>query len=290
MRHLLRMATKHVKPNAFDFLSTQEFVIRIDQWAAGEFPGYSRRTFAKWAGVSSPNFMSLVIDGKRPLRGPWLEGLCKAAKIPADQAQHLRDLSDFEGTKNPRERNELLEKIHQSLSKKNSRSLAHDQLEVLTHPLAWTVLQMLDLKGHAGSPIWFKQRLRTSASAADVAEAIALLKRIGLAEGQGAKIRPAQHVVQSPDQVKKSTNSLFHKNVLQEATKMLDEVDPQERAYGSLTATVAKDKIEKLKQEINKFGQYLLSTYASSEPVEGEVFRLNIQLYPLTDKSENSDA
>jgi uncharacterized protein (TIGR02147 family) len=283
------MADKYKKPNALDFLSTQDFVKQIDQWASKEFQGYSRRTFAKWAGISSPNFMSLVIDGKRPLRGKWLEGLCHATQLPDDQREHLRALSLFEGSKSPRKRKELLEKIHESLSKLNSRSLAHDQLEVLTQPLAWTVLQMLDLKDRSASPIWFKQRLRSRASSTDVVEALALLKRLGLTQKEGDEIRPAHRILKSSDQVTKSTNSLFHKSVLQEAIAILDQIAPEERAYGSFTATVAEDKIEQLKKEINKFGQYLLSTYAASGPVEGEVVRLNIQLYPLTSKNENSN-
>ncbi len=281
---------KLTKPNSYDYLSTQEFARAIEDWAQGVFRGYSRRSFAKWAKIASPNFMSLVIDGKRPLRGRWLEGFCKAAQLPEEQIKYLRILSQFENVKNPRKRNELLEKIHQTLSELNTKSLASDQLEVLTHPLAWTVLQMLDLKGQTSSPIWFKQRLRFPASTGLVTEALGLLKRLGLTQVINGKIRPAQKVIESPDQVQKSTNVLFHKNVLSEAASMLDLVAPQERAFGSFTATVQAEKIEVLKQEINRFGQYLLTTYASSDVVDGEVVRLNIQLYPLTSKGEKSNA
>ena len=284
------MYVKYRKPNALDFLATTEFAEQIELWASKTFPGYSRRTFAKWAGVASPNFMTLVLDGKRPLRGAWLDGFCKAAQLPADQCAHLKALSDFEATRDPRKRKEMLDKIHQSLAKLNARSLAQDQLDTLTHPLAWTILQMLDLKDQTGSPIWFKHRLRSRTAGAEVADALALLKRLGLTQTKGGKIRPLQKIVQSPDQVKRSSNALYHGNVLREAISMLDEVETTERAYGSLTVTVQKDKIEQLKSEVNKFGQYLLSNYASSEPVDGEVLRLNIQLYPLTSKSENSDA
>ncbi|HMN68054.1 MAG TPA: TIGR02147 family protein [Bdellovibrionales bacterium] len=267
------------KPNAFDFLSTREFAVAVEQWAVKAFPGYSRRAFAKWAGIASPNFMSLVVEGKRSLRGQWLDGFGKAALLPTDQLEHLQALGRFEGAKSPARRNELLEKIHRDLANLNSHSLAGDQLEVLSHPLAWTLLQMLDFKDQTSNPGWFKRRLRASVSAALVADALFLLKRVGLVRMKNGKIQALQNTFKSSDQVRKSTNVIYHKNVLGEAAEMLDLLEPSERAFGSFTATVSHEKIDALKREINKFGEYLLNTYASRGPTDGEVMRLNIQLY-----------
>ncbi len=274
------------RPLATYFLSTYEFAYSYDSWAKSNLRGYSRRAFAKWAKVSSPNFVSLVLSKKRTLKGEWLNGFIKAAKLAAEEETHLRKLNAFEEERSPEKRMQLLIEIRKTLSNSNIKSLAHDQLVLLTQPLAWVLYYMMDLKGQKNEPIWFKQRLRLlKVTAVEISEALQTLKRLGLVELKNEKLVTKEKLITSPDQIQKSTNAIFHENILDEAKLALRDLLPQDRSFGSLTATVESSKIQSLKNEVQEFGQYLLTKYASHEDVDGEVFRLNIQLYPLTEKA-----
>ncbi len=278
------------RTKAQNYLSTIEFVTAFDRWAQAELPNYSRRAFAKWARIASPNFLSLVINGKRPLVGAWLEGFIQAAKLEVDEAAYMKLLSRFENSRDAKEKSEILDQIRTEFNSSEIKSLAADQLEVLTDPKAWTLYHMLDLAEQNSSWVWFKNRLRLDKwMGPQIQESLDRLMRLGLVELGDKFYSSKKKLLQSPDQIRKEANSQYHKNVLQEASVALDELDPQERAFGSLTATVPKEKLESLRAEINKFGQHLLKTYASTEKVDGEVIRINIQLYPLTRKSESEN-
>ncbi len=277
------------KPSTLNYLSTWDYVAAFDLWAQKNKPGYSKRNFAKWAKIKSPNFVSLLISQKRNLKGAWLNQFIIASQLSDTEGAYLRKLSLFENAKSSKEREKILEQIQSQFNKVEFSVLAGDQLEVLTDPKVWTLYHMLDLVDQQSTPIWFKQRLRfLKLTGIQIDESFKRLKRLNLIEVKDGSFQSKQKQLVSPDQIKNQTNSAYHKKILKEATIVLDELDPTERAFGSMTATVSKDKINDLKNEINKFGKYITAKYASNESVEGEVIRLNIQLYPLT-KKQNTE-
>lgn len=273
------------KPNALNYLTTWDYVKDYDLWAQKNRTGYSKRTFAKWAKVQSPNFISLLISKKRTLKGEWLEKFISTSQMTANESAHFRRLSDFENAKSTSEREKIFVEIRTKLTHDGSANLVLDQLEILTQPELWILYHMLDLSDQQATALWFKHRLRfLKMSGAQVDEAFKTLQRLGLVEREKEVFHSKEKRLNSPDQIKAQSNATYHKHILQESALALVELSAEERAFGSMTATVEQEKIQDLKNEINKFGQYLMSKYASKGSVDGEVFRINIQLYPLTKK------
>lgn len=273
------------KPNALNYLATWEYVKDFDIWAQQHRSGYSKRNFAKWAKVQSPNFISLLISKKRALKSDWLDKFILTSQMAANEAAHFRRLSDFENAKSTSEREKLFIEIRTKLNHESGANFILGQLEILTKPELWILYHMLDLSDQQSTSLWFKHRLRfLKMNGAQIDDGLKALQKLGLVQKENEVYQSKEKQLTSPDQIKAQSNAIYHKHILQESQSALDLLTPDERAFGSMTATVANEKISDLKKEINKFGQYLMSKYASKEPVDGEVFRINIQLYPLTKK------
>lgn len=278
------------RPNALNYLATLEYVVDYDSWAKKGRPGYSKRNFAKWAKIKSPNFISLLISKKRTLKGEWLNKFILASQMTPPEVLHFKKISSFENAKTSFERERIFSEIKHQLNQEGLTNLATDQLEILTTPNVWTLYHMLDLSDQQSTPLWFKHRLRfLKMTGAEIDEALKMLQRLDLTKRQDGILQSKQKQLVSPDQIKSQSNVIYHKHILTEAALVLDEISADERAFGSMTATVSRDKISDLKKEISKFGQHLMTKYSSKEPVDGEVFRLNIQLYPLTKKRNEQE-
>ena len=79
------------RPNALNYLATWEYVTDYDIWAQKDRPGYSKRNFAKWAKIRSPNFISLLISKKRALKGEWLNKFILASHMTPTEELHLEN-------------------------------------------------------------------------------------------------------------------------------------------------------------------------------------------------------
>jgi uncharacterized protein (TIGR02147 family) len=279
------------KPRAWNFVSTREFVAAFDTWARCHHRGYSRRAFARWAGVASPNFLTLIISGKRPLSRIWLGPFVKAAKLDALEREYLSLLVDLESSSSAQVREGLVEAMDKLLNEASVTSLAGDRLALLRNPVAWTLLHMLGLEGQDGQPKWFKSRLRKKLSVPELRQSLDLLERLGLLETlPDGSLRAREARLLSPDQLEKAQNYEFHRFVLSEASEILETLDPRERAFGSLTVVVARDKETEFRAEVARFGQQLLKKYGMEGKVDGDLFRMNLQLYPLTQPSDTQNS
>ena len=269
-------------PKTENYLSSRDFVAAYDQWAVKHVANYSRRAFAQWAKVKSPNFITLVISGRRSLQGAWLEAFCRTSRLAADQISLLKELCAVEAEKDFEAKFRYLQAYRERLRKSFQASLALHQLDLLRSPLAWTLLQVIELKGSSTKASWFKKQLRSKVSAEEVEAALLSLRSCGLIVlGKGRWIATHAHY-SSPDQIQTAENAAFHERMLAEGLDVLRKYDPADRSFGSLTLCVRRRDEDLLKAEIQKFGRYLASTYGSGYPVDGNCYRLNLQLYSLT--------
>ena len=277
------------RPLAWDYLSSREFVVAYDAWATRHFRrNYSRRTFARWAGVKSANFLTLVISGKRRLSGDWLKAFSRGAKLSESETLYLSKLSRLESHSASTDQLAVLDEISTLLAEQGANSEAVRALELSRSPLAWDILQLIDLADCDGTELWFRKRLRRSCNVKEVREALALLLSLKMIEKSDAsKYRSCPRHIETPDQIQKAENARFHKFILDEAHVALDELDAEQRSFGSLTIGVDKSKIPSLRKELSAFGKMISRKYASNEPVNGEVVRLNLQLYPITHSLKN---
>ncbi len=271
------------RPLVWNYLSSRDFVVAYDDWAKGSLRGYSRRTFSRWAQISSPNAITLIVSGKRKLSREWLPGFVRGAKLLPVEGNYLALLVDLEMASDRETRERLLEEAYRLVSRNNGVSLAGDTLTLLKNPLAWTLYHMLTLKGQDGSAKWFKAKLLNRHAVPEIQQGLLLLERLKLAERlPNGSLKAKANQLESSDQIKAEQNASFHRHVLSEATQFIDNHEPAQRAFGSLTVVVPEDRAEEFKAEVNKFGRMLLKKYDVSAPASGTLYRLNVQLYPLT--------
>ena len=281
--------TSAVRPLAWEYLNSREFIASYDLWAQTYRKNYSRRAFAKWARIKSPNFLTLVIHGKRSLRNSWLTSFARAAQLKTHEAAYLQLMVKLEKGLDSTEQLKILNQMHEILEKHRIRSEAAQTLSLIRRPLAWDLLQMSDLVGASWDAKWFRRRLRRAASVPEIRECLELLRDNGLiAQTKSNGIEVIERHLTTPDQVQKAENARFHEYVLNEGLEVLATHTAEERSFGSLTLSVTESRIDDLKREISTFGKSLIRKYGESKSVDGEVFRMNIQLYSLT-QSKGTD-
>lgn len=285
----MEVRAPRLQPKAWDFTSTRAYIGAFDLWAKQYWKKYSRRAFASWGKISSPNCLTLIVNGKRSLSKGWLLGFVRAAKLENTEAKYLGLLVDLEHSTDFNEREEILQKMHSTLHSNSILSIAGDHLELVRNPNAWTLYHMLSLSDQNGEAFWFKSRLIKKLSVDEIREAIDLLKRLNLVvESNKGVLRAKESKLESGDQFQSAENRIFHRHALDEAKHALEDIPIEKRNFGSLTIAIPFNREEEFKKEINQFGLRLLEKYESATQVNGNLFRINIQLYPLTEMEKQS--
>jgi len=276
------------QPRIWDYPTTRDYVEAYDQWALENTKRYTRRAFARRGKVNSPNYIGLVIAGKRKLHATWAQGFAFAAKLEGTERTYLDILVQLENTSLSTERDKLLSRLHHLIQDQAIKGLASSQIEIIQQPEAWSIYHLLSIRGPSQDLSWFKNKLRKKMPIDEIRKALKLLIKLDLIKKTETGYERKNSKIKSPDQLRSAENRIFHRYALAEAREALEEIPIAERNFGSLTIAVGTERTAELQNEVNRFGQMLLEKYGSQHPVAGELFRLNVQLYPLTEKDKTS--
>lgn len=234
------------------------------------YPRYSVRAFARKAGIS-PATLSLILQGKR--------------RVSRKLARQISDRLLFD----PQERAEVLRPFLERESRSSSdRSAEYVQLTVDQYNLigdwrAFALLNLIKTRSFRNDTRWIARRLAIQPQ--EVRDTIERLKRLGMLTEEGGKLRRTAEKYRTTEDVANLSLRRSHQQTLDLAQVSLERDPIQRRDFTWMTFPLDIRKLSLAKTLIRKFQDDLLAALEpDSEP--DEVYRLAIQLFPLT---ENPD-
>ena len=272
-------------PSVYDFLDYRQYLRAYYDAEKARLPAFSYRYFSRKAGFSSPNFLQLVIEGKRNLGGESIERFVKVLKLADDEASFFRDLVTYNQAKTLSEKNLLFEKVIQSKRFQAWRKLDGALLEYLRNWYYPAIRELAGRPDFQADPSWISERLVSQVGREEIARALGVLEALQLVVRDGAgKVSRGEKTVSTGPEVKGAARvvaAAFLRQMLERASESIDLVPSEERDIGSITVAVRADTVAELKGRIQRFRRELLERCDQDQDAD-RVYQLNIQLFPLT--------
>lgn len=237
-------------------------------------PSFSLRALARKLDLS-PAAVSEIINGKRPVTRRVAQKV--VSRLGLDPQKSAQLLSLFpEGPK---------KRVPLAVLPAPTR-IAMDQFHTIADWYHYAILSLAETTDFSEDPEWLAKRLNIKVLEAKQAverlERLALLKRnpaSGRLEATGAQYT-------STDDIRSLALRKVHAQYLDMAKNVIEEVDVLLRDFIGITMAVDMDKLPVAKKLIRQCVQEICSCLESGQKTE--VYRLNIQLIPLTIKEVKS--
>ncbi len=272
------------------YVSSRDYITQYDKWAKGHVRNYSRRAFAKWAGIASSNFITLIISGMRPFQLGWLNGFNKAAKLSSVQKHYLKSLIQFEQTKDPEEKMAFQESMRVQIFSSKLSTLQQKELYLISSPAVWALYIGLGLMSdEPDQAITLKKNLNLKLSF--IREVLKNFKALDLVKvTTTGRLEAKYKFISTDNDYSRIENQKFHQKAIEESSLKLAQLPSSKRSYGSLTILLSEEDYLDLQKDIQNFGKALLSKYGEGEANKKKnvLARINIQAYPLTDSISDS--
>lgn len=243
---------------------------------------FSYRSFSKRAGVASPNYLKLVIEGKRDLSEKMAERFAKACGLDAEAARYFGILVSFNQAKTQAERGDFYGKLSSFQSYRHAHKLE------LAHAAYYSDWYMPAIRELAASvhfreaPVWIADQLIPKITALQAQQALETLLELGLLVRSAAgKLVQAHAVLSTGPETRGLHIAAFHRAMSQRAIESIDLVPKPERDISSLTLCVGAKGLSLLKERLQRVRRELLEL-AALEPDPEQVVQLNFQLFPLS--------
>ena len=241
---------------------------------------FSWREFSKIAGFTSSSYMKVVCDGKSKLSKIGVERVAAAMGLTGFELDYFRAMVKFgqatnEETKKAAYRDMLaIAKVHKV------RVLEGD---LFAYYDTWRNPMMRELAPlmPGATPGEMAKMCYTETSAQEVRESLDFLTRTGLLkkEKDGRFAQSETSVSGTPDATRLALRGM-HRQMAQLAAPAL-ELPTSERNFSGVTMGVSKDTYDRIVGLIDEFRSKVIAIAAEDKNIE-QVYRLNLQLFPLT--------
>jgi uncharacterized protein (TIGR02147 family) len=234
-------------PDVFAYLDYRAFL--RDHYADRKAKArLSYRGFSRRAGLRSPNYLKLVIDGERNLTGAMAERFAAACGLRGRSAEYFVALVQLGQAKTQHER----EVYYQALRRfaRYRKAYVLDSAQDAYHSTWYlsAIRELVATDGFVEDPQWIAQRLLPPIRPQQAEQALETLLQLGLlARDRAATLRQADAMVSTgPDHVRSLHLRRFHRTLLEHAATSLDRLPAARRDISAVTLRLGPDGIARL--------------------------------------------
>jgi uncharacterized protein (TIGR02147 family) len=249
-------------------------------------PGpFGMREWAARSGLRSASTISMVIQGSRRLTPQVAEKLAEGIELSPRHKRYLIELSRWESARTPAERRKSQEQLLKLKKRKDESRLDDRHYRLLSQWYVPALYVMAGLENYRSSPEELAKHLGRGITARQVKEALGDLINSGLLEADPAgsgKLRQTNAALTTDEDLKHLAVYRYHQSMLRLAETAL-ELPLDRREMNGLTIPVPESELPLLKDKIRKFRHELNEVFSQYNQAEN-VYQINIQLFPLTEK------
>ncbi len=260
----------------------------------GRLRSYSYSDFSTAADIKSPNYLKLIIEGKRNLSHDMTRKFSRALKHSRSQAKEFDLLVQYCQEKDPLQRTRHLKELSEYRAKRSIQAglISKKTWDQVSSWLVWVLYAMVEQRGANFQPSELRKLLRGQVNEAQIQQALASLvssgdieiDENGVAKKTGTGLSGLDNV--PAELVRKIQSELIYLGL-----ESLHKYTPQDREVGGFTMAMTEKEYEMVRFELRKLRKQLqkdISMNREQRPGD-RVYQVNIQLFPVTDKIDEGE-
>jgi uncharacterized protein (TIGR02147 family) len=250
---------------------------------------YTYQVFSAGADIKSPNYLKMVIDGKRNLSMDMVLKFAKALGLNKESTDEFKLLVQFTQENDPALRNIFLKKLneHRISAKLKSGEIDAKTWEKLPNWISWILFAMIDQTGVEFKPDKLVKLLRGTVNEEEVRQALQAIIDSGEVEvsPEGMVVRK-NNLIETPEDVSVQLVRKLQSELMYLGLESLFKDSASDREFGSATLALTKEEFEEIKFQLRKIRKQIQKDNSVKRAgTKGDkVYQLNLQLFPVTDR------
>ena len=250
---------------------------------------FSWQEFAKTAGFSSPVYLKYVSEGRFNLSAEAASRTAQAMHLADYEREFFVKMVELGHAKNDDEKRAAFSKMVSIAESRKAKIVDGESFRFFED---WKnpVLRELAPAMPGAKPLAMAHACRPEVSAAEVSESLSFLVKANLLQKDkdGNYAQTDKVVTTGPMEFTPLAVRGLHRQMGEFALDAIENVPQDERHFSGLTLGITREAYEKIVQRIAEFRKDIIAI-ATSETATEEVYRLNVQFFPMTKKSANKD-
>ena len=246
---------------------------------------FTWQAFTRAAGFSSPVFLKYVSEGRSNLSEETAGQVASAMGLANYEQDYFCEMVRFDHAKTDEEKKSIFNKMLAIADIHKVRVLEGDSFRYFD---SWKnpVLRELAPAMPGAKPLALAKACRPEITAAEVSESLSFLIKANLLQKDenGNYVQTEKSVTTGPMDVTPVAVRGMHRQMGEFALETIEGVPQDQRHFSGLTLGITQSAYDEIVEEIAAFRKRIIAI-ATRDDETDEVYRLNVQFFPLTKKS-----
>jgi uncharacterized protein (TIGR02147 family) len=268
----------------FEYLNYRDFLrdYYTDKKAQHSF--YSYRLFSEKAGFRSPNFLKLVIDGKRNLSKESVFKFRRALKLNKRESEYFENLVFFNQSASLEEKNTYLGALMKYRQKADPSRIEKSEYAYYSHWYHPVIRELATARDFGEDYRRLGQAVIPAIGGEEARKSVRLLLDLGfIRQTKDGQLEKTALSLTTGRQVRSVAVANYHKAMLGLAAESIERFESQERDLEALTLRVSDETYRTMMSKAHGFLMELLKI-AESDPGAERVIQVGLQLFPLSQR------
>jgi len=249
-------------------------------------PRFSYRVIAERAGLASPSFLRMVIQGTKNLTPESAAKVAGALRLNAKATEYFVNLVKFAQTSSLDEKDRLLKKVDRYGKKNSPELLLPKEYDYLKNWLHAVVRETVEMESFVEDAKTLAARFTVPVTAAEIEQSIKFLVENGFlgrdANGKLYKKDKTISTVEIPHNERLILIAKkYHLSIMDLAGHALREQPRKVRSITSTTLSLSQSSYELAQRRVENLRFELLELAAADKEKSDRVYELAINLFPV---------
>ena len=267
-----------------DFDDYRKFLEAIYNYKKSMRAGFSYRQFSKLVGLKSPNYIQLVIQGKRNLTETTALRLAEKIKLNSKEALYFCTLVRLDNAVSDEEKLRFERNKFSAFKKLVTTDVFENQVLVLEEWWHLLVRETLSLKDFEPDGKWISDRLQNIITPEQAEKSLKILESSGFIQVKDGQWTLTDPVLDTGlDNFPHEKMQEVHSQILKAWAKNLKKLSAKDQELGVLNIPIKSESIPLLKQKILNFQDEIIG-WLEKESIDkaDEVVQLGTYLIAYT--------
>jgi uncharacterized protein (TIGR02147 family) len=244
-------------------------------------PKVSHRWLAAQLGLSTSNFMMLVMQGKRNLNAALCHRLSEVLRHTQKEAAYFENLVGFAQSKTVKEKDLYFSRMMATRKNLKVDRIEEWQYKYYTDWYNPVVRELVTDSTFDGDLAALARRLLPSITPGQARQSVELLLRLGMIRKDGERyVQTAPYISTGPE-VNSVAVANFHRTMGRLGMEAVDRFNKKDRNITSSTLMLTRNTFSIITKKIEGLREEILALATPNGEGEG-VYQINFQAFPVT--------
>ena len=244
---------------------------------------FSWREFSKQAGFSSPSYLKLVCDGKSSLSRVGVLQVAAAMELSEFECEYFKLMVDFTNAKEDGKKKEAFRRMEGLANEQHARVVNADAFDYYESAVNSIVRELAPLMPGA-LPGELAKKIKHNFTAQEIRDSLKLLVKLNFLTSKGGNTyeQTDKIITGSSDSLALALRSM-NRQMIDLAREAIDKIEPSERNISGVTVGVNADALKRITDAVDTCRKQVVAIASECKKID-QVYRLNLQLFPLSEK------